>query len=68
MPQIDLGSVVGPRGEQGATGPQGEQGIQGIQGVPGKDATINGANALTLSVGGAAHLTQGQRKEPPRHS
>ncbi|MBR2894992.1 MAG: collagen-like protein [Oscillospiraceae bacterium] len=58
MPQIDLGSVVGPRGEQGATGPQGTQGIQGIQGVTGKDATINGVNALTLTVGGAAHMTQ----------
>ena len=29
MPTIDLGSVVGPQGEQGNTGPQGEQGIAG---------------------------------------
>lgn len=29
MPTIDLGSVVGPQGEQGNTGPQGEQGVAG---------------------------------------
>lgn len=29
MPTIDLGSVVGPQGQQGNTGPQGEQGIAG---------------------------------------
>lgn len=32
MPQIDLGSVVGPQGPQGSTGPQGQQGVQGIAG------------------------------------
>ena len=45
MPQLDLGSVLGPRGAQGPTGPQGEQGS------PGKNATINGVNALTLETG-----------------
>ena len=75
MPQLDLGSVLGPRGEQGPTGPQGPKGDtgdtgpqgpkgdpgsqgaqgpagpQGVQGSPGKNATINGVNALTLETG-----------------
>lgn len=75
MPQLDLGSVLGPRGEQGPTGPQGPKGDtgatgpqgpkgdpgsqgaqgpagpQGEQGSPGKNATINGVNALTLETG-----------------
>ena len=75
MPQLDLGSVLGPRGEQGPTGPQGPKGDtgdtgpqgpkgdpgsqgaqgptgpQGEQGSPGKNATINGVNALTIEAG-----------------
>lgn len=33
--EIDLGLVVGPKGEQGDTGPKGEQGIQGPRGEQG---------------------------------
>lgn len=75
MPQLDLGPVLGPRGEQGPTGPQGPKGDtgdtgpqgpkgdpgnqgaqgptgpQGEQGSPGKNATINGVNALTIETG-----------------
>lgn len=75
MPQLDLGPVLGPRGEQGPTGPQGPKGDtgdtgpqgpkgdpgnqgaqgpagpQGVQGSPGKNATINGVNALTIETG-----------------
>lgn len=32
MPQIDLGSVVGPAGPQGVPGPAGADGVQGIPG------------------------------------
>lgn len=38
MPYIDLGSVVGPQGEQGATG---AQGIRGEQGLPGPNQVTN---------------------------
>ncbi len=75
MATLDLGSVLGPRGEQGPTGPQGpkgdtgdtgpqgpkgdpgEQGAQGStgpqgeKGDAGKNATINGVNALTIETG-----------------
>ena len=52
MAKVDLGSVVGPKGDTGAkgeTGPQGEQGIQGIQGPAGpKGATGEpGANGIS---------------------
>ena len=46
MAKVDLGSVVGPKGDTGAkgeTGPQGEQGIQGIQGPAGP----RGANGIS---------------------
>ena len=39
MPEIDLGSVIGPagpKGDTGATGARGEKGAQGIQGPQGK--------------------------------
>ena len=45
MPQLDLGSVLGPRGEQGPTGPQGpkgdtgDTGPQGPKGDPGNQGT-----------------------------
>lgn len=52
MPVLDLGSVVGPKGEQGATGPQ------GVQGDPGPAATINGVNALTIKAGDSITLKQ----------
>lgn len=48
MPMIDLGSVVGPKGDtgaQGAQGPKGEQGIQGVQGPKG-DTGANGKDGL----------------------
>ena len=35
MPQLDLGSVLGPRGEQGPTGPQGPKGDTGDTGPQG---------------------------------
>lgn len=38
MPSLDLGSVVGPQGEQGATG---AQGIRGEQGLPGPNQVTN---------------------------
>ena len=54
MPQLDLGSVLGPQGPKGDPGNQGTvgpRGPQGEQGDAGKDATINGVNALQISVG-----------------
>lgn len=75
MATLDLGSVLGPRGEQGPTGPQGPKGDtgdtgpqgpkgdpgsqgaqgptgpQGEKGDAGKNATINGVNALTIETG-----------------
>ena len=44
MPQIDLGSVVGPQGAQGIQGPQG---IQGEQGIPGPNQ-VTAATSTTL--------------------
>lgn len=54
MPQLDLGSVLGPQGPKGDPGNQGTvgpRGPQGERGDAGKDATINGVNALQISVG-----------------
>lgn len=45
MPQIDLGSVVGPQGAQGIQGPQG---IQGVQGNPGPNQ-VTAATSTTLN-------------------
>lgn len=55
MPVLDLGPVVGPKGEQGETGPQGGQGVQGD---PGPAATINGVNTLTIKSGDNVTLKQ----------
>ena len=55
MPQIDLGSVVGPQGPQGNTGPQGAQGIQGISGpnqVTGSTSTTFGATDAPVVLTG----------------
>lgn len=57
----------GPKGETGATGPQGpkgdqgdpgQTGPQGETGPAGKDATINGVNALALTATGGLKGTQ----------
>lgn len=53
--ELDLGLVVGPPGKQGGVGPAGPQGVQG---VPGRDATVNGYNAVTLEATGNVTLTQ----------
>lgn len=55
MPTLDLGSVVGPKGDQGDPGPRGKQGVQGN---PGPAATINGVNALTITAGDNITLKQ----------
>ena len=44
--------IQGETGEQGIQGVQGEPGKQGVQGNPGKNATINGYEALTLAASG----------------
>lgn len=60
MPTIDLGSVVGPRGEQGNTGPQGPQGVAGpslistttqttLTGVLAGDGSVVGVRAVDAS-------------------
>ena len=55
MPQIDLGSVVGPQGPQGSTGPQGQQGVQGI---PGPNQ-VTAATSTTLGTVSAPVLLTG---------
>lgn len=45
----------GEKGDKGETGPQGEPGPQGD---PGAAATINGANALTLTQGDGVEISQ----------
>ena len=55
MPQIDLGSVVGPQGPQGNVGPQGAQGIQGNVGpnqVTGSTSTTFGTAASPVVLTG----------------
>lgn len=55
MPQIDLGSVVGPAGPQGVPGPAGAQGIQGNVGpnqVTGSTSTTLGAAAAPVLLTG----------------
>lgn len=54
MAKVDLGSVVGPKGDTGAkgeTGPQGEQGIQGIQGPAGPRGTNGISPTFTIENG-----------------
>ena len=68
-PQGEKGDTgeQGPKGETGATGPQGpkgdqgdpgQTGPQGETGPAGKDATINGVNALSLTATGGLKGTQ----------
>lgn len=68
-PQGEKGDTgeQGPKGETGATGPQGpkgdqgdpgQTGPQGETGPAGKDATINGVNALALTATGGLKGTQ----------
>lgn len=68
-PQGEKGDTgeQGPKGETGATGPQGPKGDTGAQGATGpqgetgpagKDATINGVNALALTATGGLKGTQ----------
>lgn len=45
----------GAKGDKGDTGPQGEQGVKGD---PGKDATVNGTNTLTIVAGEGLEGTQ----------
>lgn len=49
MPQIDLGSVVGPAGPQGVPGPAGADGVQGI---PGPNQ-VTAATSTTLGTASA---------------
>lgn len=49
MPSVDGANIRGPAGPSGADG---EQGPEGQQGPAGANATINGVNALTLTVTG----------------
>ena len=58
MPEINLGRVVGPQGEQGIQGETGPAGAQGIQGPAGQDATINGVPAITIKAGNRIDLAQ----------
>lgn len=55
MPQIDLGSVVGPAGPQGSAGPQGQQGVQGIAGPN----QVTAATSTTLGTVSAPVLLTG---------
>lgn len=60
MPELDLGSVVGPQGPQGEKGVDGAVGPMGPQGEKGDDgaaATINGVNALTMTAGDGLEAT-----------
>ena len=50
MPDIDLGLVKGPKGDQGAVGPTGPEGKQGATGPAGAPATINGHEAITVAA------------------
>ena len=52
-PKGDTGDTgpQGPKGDPGEQGAQGPTGPQGEKGEAGKDATINGVNALTVETG-----------------
>lgn len=64
-PQGETGAQ-GPKGDTGDTGPQGPkgdtgpQGPAGADGAPGKDATVNGKNAVTLAAGQNVTVTTGE--------
>ena len=60
MPELDLGSVIGPQGPKGDKGIDGAVGPVGPQGEKGDDgaaATINGVNALTIETGDGLEAT-----------
>lgn len=60
MPELDLGSVIGPQGPQGEKGIDGAVGPMGPQGEKGDDgaaATINGVNALAMTTGAGLEAT-----------
>ncbi len=56
--KYDAGELTGPAGRDGAAGPAGKDGATGPTGAAGKDATINGVNALTLNATGGISGTQ----------
>ena len=60
MPELDLGSVIGPQGPKGDKGIDGAVGPVGPQGEKGDDgaaATINGVNAMTMTTGDGLEAT-----------
>lgn len=60
MPELDLGSVIGPQGPKGDKGIDGAVGPIGPQGEKGDDgaaASINGVNALTMTTGDGLEAT-----------
>ena len=60
MPELDLGSVIGPQGPKGDKGIDGAVGPMGPQGEKGDDgaaASINGVNALTMTTGDGLEAT-----------
>lgn len=48
----------GEKGDKGDKGEKGEQGIQGLPGVDGKNATINGKNAVNIVAGDNINLEE----------
>lgn len=56
--KYDSGQLTGPKGEAGTPGTQGPAGATGPAGTPGKDATINGVNALTINATGGLNGSQ----------
>lgn len=48
----------GEKGDKGDKGEKGEQGIQGLPGVDGKNATINGQNAVNILAGDNINLEE----------
>lgn len=60
MPELDLGSVIGPmgpKGDKGIDGAVGPMGPQGEKGDDGAAATINGVNAMTMTAGDGLEAT-----------
>ena len=58
MPAVGTVNIKGPKGADGAPGAAGTPGKDGAPGANGKDATINGVNALTLNATGGLKGTQ----------
>lgn len=48
----------GVKGDRGEQGEQGDQGIQGLPGVDGKNATINGKNAINILAGDNINIVE----------